>query len=81
MDCRSRAYSKTRHVPDREVSVGVVDERRETAVRIELGVFGPLVLALGDVDCDSVVLEAELLEDNGDLPVNRGTSVALDYSA
>ena len=80
MDCRSRAYSKTRHVPDREISVGAVDECRETAVRIELRVFGSLVLALGDVDCDGVVLEAELLENNRDLPANRGMSVTL-YSA
>ena len=55
--------------PDREVVVLVVDERRDAAVGVVLGVLWRLVLALLEVEVDRLVSQAELLQDEGDLPV------------
>lgn len=55
--------------PDDEVVVPVVDERRDTPVGVVLGVLGLLLLALVQVEVDRLVLEAELLKDDGGLPI------------
>ena len=47
----------------------MVDDRRDAAVRVVLGVRGRLVLAALEVEVDGLVGQAELLEDDGDLPV------------
>ena len=57
----------------------MVDERGETAVRVELRVFGSLVLVLEDVDRDDVVLEAKLFENDGDLPIVIYDRLAIVY--
>ncbi len=59
-------------LPDHEVAVVVVDERRDASVRIVLGVLGCLVLALVEDEVDTFVGEAELFEDKCDFPV-RGS--------
>lgn len=46
----------------------MVDERRDTPVGVVLGVLGLLLLALVQVEVDRLVLEAELLKDDGGLP-------------
>ena len=63
---------RRRNAPDDEVAVGVVDEGGDAPVRVDRGERGRAVLALVQVDVDSVVREAELLEHVHDLPV-RGT--------
>ena len=55
--------------PNGEVAIGVVDERGEAAVRVDLRVFRPLVLTCVDVDWDDVILEPKLFEDYSDFPV------------
>ena len=49
----------------------MVDDRRDAAVGVVLGVLGGLVLALLEVEVDGLVGQAELLKDEGDLPVSR----------
>lgn len=47
----------------------MIDERRDTPVRVVFGVLGLLLLALVQVEVDRLVQEAELLKDDGGLPV------------
>ena len=56
-------------LPDHEVAVVVVDERRDAPVGVVLGVLLILLLVLAEVEVDGAVVEAELLEDDDYLPV------------
>ena len=56
-------------LPNREIAVVVVDERRGAPVRVVLGVRGGLVLALVEFEEDGVEGEPELLEHDGYFPV------------
>ena len=47
----------------------MVDERGEATIRVDLGVFRPLVLACVDVDWDDVILEPKLFQDYSDFPM------------
>ena len=46
----------------------MVDERRDTPVRVVLGVLGRLLLELVEVEVDALVGEAQLSQDEGDFP-------------
>ena len=48
----------------------VIDEGRDTAVRVVLGVLRALLLALGKVEVDGLIREAELFEHNRDFPAD-----------
>ena len=61
-----------RDAPEREVVVVVVDDGRDAAVGVELGVLRPLLLALLEVEIDRLVRETELFKDNGDFPRRSG---------
>lgn len=47
----------------------MVNQRGDASVRVELRMRGRPVLVLREVDIDRVVVEAELLEDDRDLPI------------
>ena len=53
-------------LPHHEVVVVVVDERRDAPVGVVLGVFRGLLLALGEVEEDVLVGEAELFQHERD---------------
>ena len=74
---RSGSYSEKalQDVPNREVTIGMVDKCRYAPIRIDLGVFWSFVLARDKVDWDDVVLESEFFEDHGDLPIVLGVSM------
>ena len=55
--------------PKNKVTVLMVDNRRDTAIGIVLGVLGLLVLAAGEVEVDGLVGKTELLKNEYDLPV------------
>ena len=55
-------------LPDDEVSVLMIDEGGDATVRVELGVFGGLVLVLAEVEVDRLIGEPEFLEYSHDLP-------------
>lgn len=61
--------SKLQDPPDDKVVVLVVNQRRDASVRVELGMLRRSVLVLRKVDVNRVILEAELLEDDRDLPI------------
>ena len=65
---RQRAR-KLWNLPDDEVVVGMVDERRDTPVRVVLCVLRALVLVFVGVEVYEFVFEAEFAQDEGDLPV------------
>ena len=47
----------------------MVDEGRDAAVGVVLGVFRGLMLALAEVEEDRLVIESELFEDDHHLPM------------
>ena len=49
----------------------MIDERRDTAVRVVLGVLGSLLLEFVKVEVDALVGEAKFGQDEGDLPVDE----------
>ena len=49
----------------------VVDQSGDTAVRVVLGVFRSLLLVLVEVEKNGLVGEVKLIQDIGDLPINR----------
>lgn len=49
----------------------MINYRRDATVGVELGVFRSFVLALAKVQVDRLVGQAELFEDDGDLPAQR----------
>ena len=57
------------NIPDDEVVVGMVDERRDTPVRVVLCVLRALVLVFVGVEVYELVVETEFAEDEGDFPV------------
>ena len=59
-------------LPDHEVAIAVVDERRDAPVGVVLCVLRCLLLALAEVEIDGLVGEAELLEHERDFPVREG---------
>ena len=58
-------------LPDGEVIVLVVYQRRNTAVRIVLRVFWFLVLARREVQVFTLVCQAELFKYDDNLPVEK----------
>ena len=59
------------NVPEDVVVVLVIDERRDAAVRVVLGVFGSLLLEFVKVEVDALVGEAKFGQDEGDLPFDE----------
>lgn len=53
---------------DGEIVIGVVDESRDSAVRVERGILCVFMLAFGEVEVDSAVGERERFEDIDDSP-------------
>ena len=57
-------------VPKNKVTVLVVDEGRDVAVRVVFGVHLALVLALAEVKVDGLIVKPELLEHDHYLPLD-----------
>ena len=67
-----RTAQNRENKPDDEVAVLVVNQRGDAAVRIVLGVLLGLLHIGCEVVVDVAVVEAELLENDSDLPRARG---------
>ena len=55
-------------LPDHEVAIAVVDERRDAPIGVVLRVRRRLLLVVEDVEVNGLIGETELLEDERDLP-------------
>jgi len=55
-------------LPEYEVVVGVVDDCRDTTVRVEVNMWGRLLLLLAKVQVDRFIRQAELGQEVRDLP-------------
>ena len=58
----------TQSVPENEVAVLVIDDRRNATIGVVLDVLWRLLLVFIEVEVDGVVGQPELFEDDGDLP-------------
>ena len=56
--------------PENEVSVLVVDDRRDASVRVVVNVRRLLLLVLAEVEVDRLVRQSKLFENVDDLPVS-----------
>ena len=63
-----RIHASRPSSPNDEVTVRMIDQRRNASVRIVLGIFRALLLLLSKVEIPRLVLEPELREDVRDLP-------------
>ena len=72
MKPRDEVLGRGQNSPDGEVAVLVVDEGRDAAVGVVLGMRLSLLLALAEVEVDRLVVESELLEHDHHLPMDPG---------
>ena len=49
----------------------MVNERRNTAVGVEFGMLGTLLLVLAEIEEDGLVIETEFLQDDENFPVDK----------
>ena len=49
----------------------MVNERRNTAVGVEFGMLGTLLLVLAEIEEDGLVIETEFLQDDENFPVDN----------
>ena len=57
-------------LPHGEVAVLVVDQSGDTAVRVQLGMLGGLLLILAKIEIDGLVGKPKFLEEERDFPVS-----------
>lgn len=65
------------YIPDSQVGIMMIDQRRDAAVGVDLEILGALVLALLEVKVNALVREPEVLKYEDDFPRSQKTEVRM----